>query len=226
MHLLHHHCSSTVFTASVLNYAFRLDIVCQSNSMKFALCRQNVGRSSMRFVVTKLIDACNMDKQVCFCPQHEQVSHLTSIVYIDRGARQWYIKLIVIMQWIWAFWVQFLKPVSNTGMSMTPILEYQVIQDWVISLFFFSIEIRGCKWAYKLLVSKLELMLKILMKKGCAKLFYGGMLDYFRKTTPLEEAKSEWHFCGYIIPGSYFRVRAHLFKEPDKGTSICSAATR
>lgn len=58
-------------------------------------------------------------------------------------------------------------------------------------LVFFSIEIRGCKWAYKLLVSKLELMLKILMKKGCAKLFYGGMLDYFRKTTPLEEAKSE-----------------------------------
>jgi len=34
-------------------------------------------------------------------------------------------------------------------------------------------------------------MLKILMKKGCAKLFCGGMLDYFRKTTPLEEAKSE-----------------------------------
>jgi hypothetical protein len=65
----------------------------------------------------------------------------------------------------------------------------------------------------------------ILMKKGSAKLLCRGMLDYFRKTTPLEEAKSECHFCGYIIPGSYVRVRAHLFKETDKGTSVCSAVT-
>ena len=38
-------------------------------------------------------------------------------------------------------------------------------------------------------------------------------------------AKSQCLYCDHIIPGSYFRVRAHLMREPGKGTSICGAAT-
>ncbi|XP_062230261.1 uncharacterized protein LOC133927964 [Phragmites australis] len=38
-------------------------------------------------------------------------------------------------------------------------------------------------------------------------------------------ARSECLYCGHIIPGSYSRVRAHLFKVPNQVTSICSVAT-
>ncbi|GJN30744.1 hypothetical protein PR202_gb19078 [Eleusine coracana subsp. coracana] len=38
-------------------------------------------------------------------------------------------------------------------------------------------------------------------------------------------AKSECLHCGSIIPGSYSRVKAHLFKEQGKGISICTQAT-
>lgn len=102
-------------------------------------------------------------------------------------------KIIAIMQWIWAFWVQFLKPVSEMGTS--PFLEYQVIQDWIISLLF-AIEIRDGKWDHNPLVRKLVLMLvMLLMKKGGTELC-GGTLDNSRKKkAPLEEAKSECHFC-------------------------------
>ena len=44
-----------------------------------------------------------------------------------------------------------------------------------------------------------------------------------KNSTTGGNARSECLFCGHVIPGSYFRVRAHLLKESNKGTSICSA---
>ncbi|GJN13626.1 hypothetical protein PR202_gb00351 [Eleusine coracana subsp. coracana] len=38
-------------------------------------------------------------------------------------------------------------------------------------------------------------------------------------------AKSQCLYYGSIIPGSYSRVKAHLFREPGEGTCICGAAT-
>ena len=44
-----------------------------------------------------------------------------------------------------------------------------------------------------------------------------------KNSTTGGNARSECLFCGHVIPGSYFRVRAHLLKESNKGISICSA---
>ena len=41
-----------------------------------------------------------------------------------------------------------------------------------------------------------------------------------KNSTTGGNARSECLFCGHVIPGSYFRVRAHLLKIPNQGVSI------
>ncbi|GJN03006.1 hypothetical protein PR202_ga20403 [Eleusine coracana subsp. coracana] len=39
-------------------------------------------------------------------------------------------------------------------------------------------------------------------------------------------ARSQCLYCNHMIPGSYYRVRAHVLKEEGKGVGICTAATQ
>ena len=74
-----------------------------------------------------------------------------------------------------------------------------------------------------LILIVLLLLILLLLMKGCLELLWKYVKVIQKNSTTGGNARSECLFCGHVIPGSYFRVRAHLLKESNKGTSICSA---